>query len=378
MAGMIWIFLPGILLLGLVSSYTDIRYGKIRNKHIMWSFGYAALAYIVSFYFGLMDISMLGFVFSNLIFAVFAGFFIWYFGIWTAGDGKLFIAYALIIPLSSYRFGYEKYMPSFALLANIFIIAVLLMAILLLSKLRIKEAAQSLFEVVKQILSPLQVLFSMISIFAVLWVSDIFLSFLGIKSYPIRILFTMSAMIIVEEKLREKGLLIMIALSILRIVFDKSVYSFRFLYSFLFVLGVWMIIRSALRGALSKFAYKYFTKKIKTNDLRPGMVLSDAIQKRKGLSNIEKQALKSQSDTSIIEKDGYHLVKKPKSIADFDSFVDEESEGLTPYDIKKIRDSGFNEIKVSQTIPFAPLIFAGVLASILAKGNILIVLLNLF
>jgi prepilin signal peptidase PulO-like enzyme (type II secretory pathway) len=54
--------------------------------------------------------------------------------------------------------------------------------------------------------------------------------------------------------------------------------------------------------------------------------------------------------------------------------IDEEAEGLTEEQIKKLRSSGIKRVRVAQTIPFAPLLFLGAMLTIIAKGNIFIVL----
>ena len=87
--------------------------------------------------------------------------------------------------------------------------------------------------------------------------------------------------------------------------------------------------------------------------------------------------LKRLPDTEIIKYKGDYIIKKPKSSIEFDNFIDEEAEGITKKQIYKIKDIGFAKIRVSQTIPFAPFIFLGVLLTILVKGNILIVIINL-
>ncbi|MEM4245365.1 MAG: hypothetical protein QXR60_04145, partial [Candidatus Nanoarchaeia archaeon] len=43
---LLW-FLPAILFLGLISSYTDIKQGKIKNKHILIALIYAVVVYLI-------------------------------------------------------------------------------------------------------------------------------------------------------------------------------------------------------------------------------------------------------------------------------------------------------------------------------------------
>ena len=122
---MIFYFLPMILFLGLVTSYTDIIYGKIKNKHVLIGMIYAIIVNIalIIYYKFIGEINQ-GYVYeliTNAFFSVAAGFILWNLGIWSAADGKLFIAFSLLIPLDVYEFGYEKFFPGMIFLTNIFI-----------------------------------------------------------------------------------------------------------------------------------------------------------------------------------------------------------------------------------------------------------------
>ncbi|MBI2646715.1 MAG: prepilin peptidase, partial [Deltaproteobacteria bacterium] len=101
---MLYYFLPAILALGIITSYEDIRYGKIRNGWVIFALVYAIIIYsalIINAYFiGKVNTPYLIELMANIGFAVIAGFSMWYFGLWTAGDVKLFIAYSAIIHLS--------------------------------------------------------------------------------------------------------------------------------------------------------------------------------------------------------------------------------------------------------------------------------------
>ncbi|MBM3245851.1 MAG: hypothetical protein FJZ13_00775 [Candidatus Omnitrophica bacterium] len=111
-----------IVFIGLITSYEDIKSGKIRNKWI-----------IIGLLFGLL-ISGLnaafkemypGIMLPNISIAVLVAYLLWKFGLWSAGDGKLFIAYSLLMPLLRYKEIYFNYFPAFTLLLNIFLPATL-------------------------------------------------------------------------------------------------------------------------------------------------------------------------------------------------------------------------------------------------------------
>ena len=118
-------FLPAIMLLGIITSYEDIKEGKIRNKYIIFSIIYSLLIYFILILMYSLKGTLRGEYISGLIinifFAIIIGYAFWKSGVWTAGDGKLFIAYAFLVPLTEYSEGYVTFFPSMVLLVNFFV-----------------------------------------------------------------------------------------------------------------------------------------------------------------------------------------------------------------------------------------------------------------
>ena len=151
---MLYYFLAAIILIGLFTSYEDIKEGKIRNKYIILALIYTLLAYvfiITIYYFGGVPIRAEYFIefIINGVIALLVGFLLWYSRVWTAGDGKLFFAYSLLVPLSAYSFGYIKYFPSLVILINTF----LPIFIFLFVGLLLKTTRQQKVDSAKKILS---------------------------------------------------------------------------------------------------------------------------------------------------------------------------------------------------------------------------------
>ncbi len=141
------LFLPFIFLIGLVTSYGDIRYGKVRNKWILLGliWGLTIIIFFFVWYFIASPITRyyyfeiqnlpddspapvftvslvyLARVILNTVIALVVAFLMWRFNAWAAGDAKLFVVYALLLPLKYYWKSYLPYFPSFVLLINIFI-----------------------------------------------------------------------------------------------------------------------------------------------------------------------------------------------------------------------------------------------------------------
>lgn len=135
-----YLFLPVLFLIGLVTSYQDFKEGKIKNKWIIlglsWSLGIYVLFLIWSFiapFLSQIYSKHLTFVLPSYILKVLinsaitliVGYVLWYFDLWSAGDAKLFFVFSLLLPLKYYWRSALPYFPSFALLINIFIPALL-------------------------------------------------------------------------------------------------------------------------------------------------------------------------------------------------------------------------------------------------------------
>ena len=113
-----------ICLLGFFTSYTDLRKGLIENRVVFPAIG---IAFALSF---LNGAGFAGFLVNGL-FALLFGLVLWFAKLWTAGDSKLFLAFALLFPLSLYQ--ESALFPSFSILINSFVPAfVALLAIILL------------------------------------------------------------------------------------------------------------------------------------------------------------------------------------------------------------------------------------------------------
>ena len=141
------LFLPLVFFLGIVTSYEDIRYGKVRNKWILLGLGWGLIViaifliwypiapFVTDFYYSeikhlpdnvdmpvfTVNLDYLSRVLVNAIIALIVAFLMWRFDAWAAGDAKLFAIYSLLVPLGYYWKSYLSIFPSFALLVNILI-----------------------------------------------------------------------------------------------------------------------------------------------------------------------------------------------------------------------------------------------------------------
>lgn len=126
------IFLPVLLALGVITTIEDFKYSLIRNRWIALALVYAVCIYTctgagvalkITGYDLWQHIDKWG---INLVISGVVGYALWYNKMWQAGDAKLFMAYAALIPYSHYPVHYwSGYFPGFYLLLATFIPAML-------------------------------------------------------------------------------------------------------------------------------------------------------------------------------------------------------------------------------------------------------------
>lgn len=132
------IFLTMIFYLGIVTTFEDFKNSKIRNKWILTGLIYSFFIYLIFWILYRLAIKeivdpIIGSVASyliwnfdkwciNLAISTIVAYLLWYFKMWAAGDAKLFITYAALIPMGQYsKVYFNYYFASFLLLVTIFI-----------------------------------------------------------------------------------------------------------------------------------------------------------------------------------------------------------------------------------------------------------------
>jgi hypothetical protein len=358
---MIWFFLPAILLLGGITSYEDYRISKIRNKWIILSLLYSivvnlALILYFSSTTGIRTHYIIELA-TNFVFALLVGFSLWYYNIWTAGDGKLFIAYAVLIPFSVYKWGYQQWIPSQVLLINIFIIGFFSMAFIIFLKSKLKKIGQLFIRMGNSLFNLQRWALAVMFLFAILWLIGLLFRLAGMD---ISVFLMFLIALIMGPLLRYRWFIFsMIFTGILRLFFDPDIYTLSFLAFFIFLLFIWMIATYLLSDGIFFIGESLFTELVSTDKLKPGMVLYERIVKdRKG-------------------DDVFYRKEKKQPFEVSKGIFSEESEGVSPDQIKKIHSTGIKDIRVSKTIPFAPFLFLGVILTLLLSGSLLVVLKNM-
>ena len=338
------IFLSFILLFGTITSYEDIRWGKIRNRYILSALLFTALINSLMFL-GVIEDHNLdeGYYLAlliNVIIAFLVGFALWTLNLWTPGDAKLFSAYAALVPLTTYRQGYIQYFPSFTLLSNTFVpLFFLILLTIPFSMSKNKDGK------IKNLFDPRRLIERIIFLFGFLWFFNAIFSFLGMQLTFLMYLLLFITIPYIFRRIKFISLThASIILSILRLIFDfDTVFTVEFLKFFIFLVFIFIIVMFLI--GLSNFLPT--TTAINIEDLKPGMILAEKIK-------LDDKIISSTAGGITADEIG--LINKL-------------------YAENKLKS---NLIRIQQTLPFAPFLFLGVLLTYLCQGDLVVFLESLF
>ena len=371
-----YIFLMFILFLGIVTSYEDIREGKIRNKHIILALTLAVIMNLVA----IMDSWQRGIdinpgYYSNLILNVvitlLAGFALWRFNLWTPGDAKLFMAYSALVPLSIYHHGQVSYFPSFTIFSNTFILTMFLIlinrlirgAIFLPAAIfsrdivgNIKSFKNSIIKCIADIVNSGKIHEKGIFILGFSWILDLIFSFFDVQLTFLMYLVLFTVIPYIFKKIDIISLnRISFILSILRLLLDfNTVFDPVFMKFFILMLAVFTIVKYFLEN----YGFQSTTKEINIDELKTGMILGERIIK------VDEVYKKDRSMDNPPEKE--EIIKANNEL---DTEQIELMQGL-------VRDKKLdgNMIRIHETLPFAPFLFFGVLVTYFCRGDVVVYL----
>jgi hypothetical protein len=364
-------FIPLIVLFGIITSFDDINFGKIENKHIFLAMIMGASIHLFLIITERIGLHYLLFYSAIICLTILVAFLLYLLNFWSAGDGKLLIAYIFIMPLTIAPENTLNLVIPVYLLINTFIPYFLISAGYVFL---INLTAHS-----KKIDGKPNMMFaieSILYVFSITWVVSILLKYTNLPSNAVTIMVASGLVMAFLEKLTwskppaalktttdqiqktktprfaiPKTLIIMAIISIIRIIVDiDRLKSWEFIIEFLVFYVLLMLLRSYIRASTTSF----FTKKVHVLKLSKGMVLNSHIIKK---------------------TDKYSLIESP-NLKDLKNILESEfQENLKDEDIKRLVELykknmlEFKEVLIQNTLPFAPLMFAGVILTILAKGT---------
>lgn len=306
------------ILFGVISSFTDIRDGKIRNRHILIFLIVGLLINACAVIWSQKNIMP---IIMNIVFGTIVGYLFYAINIWTPGDGKMFMVYNFLVPVNQWT----------NLNSNI-LVNTILIAFIYLTVAAIKRGdILNSFKV----LSIKLLLNVAISLFSFFWLVDMIFFFLNLqRNFFLSFILSMVLFMATEKIFNRKIMLFKFFLCGLRLIFDTSWMALGFWLSFVWVFGIFLL----LRFIIIEMGYLAFTREIEPKRLKEGMILANVVYE----------------DT--VKDARFHSV--------FDFVRNNIStEGLNKDDIKKLRRINKN-VRVVETMPFAPFMFIGAALSL--------------
>src|SRR3989344_268444 len=178
---LIYWFLPMILFLGIITSYEDIKSGKIRNKWVVSALAYSLSINLFFLFYGRIPLEHFLKWLLYLIISFLIGFLIWIIGWWKAGDAKLFFAFAALILPPANQLDSDFYFSSIDILINSFLPISLFLAFSMIFRM---DKSRIIFYLKKSFHYKSLFRF-IIFLFSLQWIINIFFSFLNIKINPL-------------------------------------------------------------------------------------------------------------------------------------------------------------------------------------------------
>jgi len=280
---------------------------------------------------------------------------------WTAGDAKLFAVFSALLPLSVYKYGHVQNFSSFNILINTFVPFFVVYTVLMLSK---TSAKQKLHYLIKS-LQPKELFSVLLFLFAFTWLLGPAYPLFNIPAnYFLNIFMLFLILVVLEKILSGKLMYYMIGISVLRLIFDRGLFT----VSAWVTLGLTMLGFILLRFFILYMGFDFMTKQVDVGLLKPGMVPAQMVYKQKG--KYIRQNILHFSMLSYLKD----------STQKRDYLFETAAEGLTKDDIKKLNSLklGFEHLRIYNTLSFAPYLFGGVLLTILFSGNMFISLVIYF
>jgi len=302
-----------ILIFGSVTSYIDIKYGKIKNISVILLLIVGLFVNIFltkTLYTPSLDPSSYFFqTITNFIISTILGFSLWFAGVFSEGDAKLFMGVSLLLPVSLYKYGYISLFPAVAILIN----TVIPIAIFFILKGLVNIKGEQI-KSLKNIFNSKNFITNIIFLFGFSFLlQNIFYNLgFGVNLFlQMFILFIL--MEVLNKYIKQNILALSIIVSLIVIIFFYTIiFSVQFIVQFLILAVLFQIL------VIIVYAIDFsFGKEVKINQLKPGMVVGDKL---------------------VRVKDGYIMYKTPfLSLFDiFHSIRDNYSENL----IRKLSKQG--------------------------------------
>lgn len=333
--------------------YEDFKKELIRNNLLLLLIG---AGIFLNYYTGTFASHFFPFL-VNIFFGIAIGLIIWFAGLWSAADAKLYISLVILFPISWFNPS-SGYFPGFAVLLN----STLPLLLFLVGQALVQSSWRRKIQALEKISKPA----FLINIFVVS-MGMILLRGLIANLFKIQINYFMTLPLFLGffwllGKFKIRIIYIFILVVIFSLFFSPYLIDLRFfvtvsIFSSLIFFAFWIV----------SLSQPIFTREVKITELKEGMILTEMILRKNQL--FIKQPLAFLTFfTSLMQR----IRSKPIFGYNPDGLKRNEIEKL-----KKMRRAGqleFETIRVSETIPLAPALFLGILITYFLKGSLFIII----
>jgi hypothetical protein len=309
----------------------------------------------------------------SVIIAAILGYVILDLGVWTAADGKLMIAFAALIPLTAYQYDYVKWMPFASFLINTFLLTLIYSFATLLKGSRPVDILGTTKDFIIEAFHPAALWRSLISLLTVIWAIELFLSIIGVDAhYIMRLIIMLPLLYLFEKHIARNYPYLVYSVIILRILLDRGLFTMQSLYQILLLLFIWRLTMGFIRRTSISLVQRSYARQVPISELKPGDVIRESVCVTEKLTKDEQAMVNASSEMRAIKKGRRTYIVGPREMLLHKEYCYSLPEGITEEDIRKLEHIGLDAVHVSKTMPFAPILFLGVLLTLIFKGNILI------
>jgi hypothetical protein len=338
----------------LYTSYTDIRFKKIGN---LYTYGLVALGLVCQAVFVYQGITTTLEVLWLAVGGLAIAFLMYYLGIWSPGDSKLFWGLAMALPPTLYnRLGQWQY-PPFVIIVNTFVPYFLVTMIAILAR----TTWQQKWRVLKGILAPRFLLTFGLSLISFMGLSALLNGLLPFKLdfFAIIILYIVLFSLFDRFVRRERQLYFLAPFAFVSLYLAWNNLGF-----YLVVMAITGVLFLLFRFFVANLSDWLFVEEKDIEALHKGAVPANIIVRDKE----GQYAVQQVSYTSFVS-----LASRPR---DGEVIMDLTPEGLSEgkvAELKALSAAGHfaafgNRVQIQKSMPFAPIILVGVLITILSRG----------
>ena len=363
------LFLVPLFTVGIISTFNDIRYGKIKNLWIGIGLIFTLIVYAAFFIIAIIELPEkhnLKYMIDMIVNGLIAGgvsFFMWKSNLWGAGDAKLITLFSFLLPLKFYSNSYVDFFPAFNIFINTFILIIVFILLeyflfILKNHNRFKKIS---FSFIKK--ENLLGLLNMFLIYLVIFIS-------------IRLLINHMESSLVNYFSPSNFAAIMLLLFVVNRFLFKFLLKNKIIMTMIIAYVIFYITYLMINGQTSILLYTLKTALIYMISIRILITLLNQYLSDKEIKQINILELKENMMVPKNEIEKLNNLLKEKKIDDTNSHKLTFKEIL--YIKKYFKEKDITKINISQFFPFAPFMTAACLITILVRGSVITYFLGLF